>query len=160
MRSGRPPSSGSWIKRLTFMDRERRAPVLRVIQEVCANRGWTLLAAHGRSNHVHSVARADSRPERVMNDFKAYASRRLNQRGIGDRSPARWLGYISNGQSTWRTPFSSRDRPGLSWRTGEHGSARNGIPVLCVRELLMGFYVSKDVRTRCKENRADFVQVI
>jgi hypothetical protein len=32
-----------------------------------------------RSNHVHSVVEAEVPPERVMSDFKAYASRRLNR---------------------------------------------------------------------------------
>jgi len=32
-----------------------------------------------RSNHVHAVVEAEVQPERVMNDFKAYASRRLNR---------------------------------------------------------------------------------
>jgi hypothetical protein len=32
-----------------------------------------------RSNHVHAVVEAEVPPERVMSDFKAYASRRLNR---------------------------------------------------------------------------------
>jgi hypothetical protein len=32
-----------------------------------------------RSNHVHSVVEAEVPPERVMSDFKACASRRLNR---------------------------------------------------------------------------------
>jgi hypothetical protein len=34
------------------LDRIRRDAVLRAIQQVCAYRGWNLLAAHVRSNHV------------------------------------------------------------------------------------------------------------
>ena len=47
----------------------------------CAHRGWGLLAAHVRSNHVHAVVEAEVRPEKIMNEFKAYASRELNRLG-------------------------------------------------------------------------------
>ena len=62
------------------MDQIRRDAVLEAIQEVCGHRGWTLLAAHVRSNHVHTVVEAEAEPDRVMKDFKAYASRRLNRK--------------------------------------------------------------------------------
>jgi hypothetical protein len=61
------------------LDQIRRDAVLEAIQEVCEHRGWSLLAAHVRSNHVHTVVEAEVPPERVMTDFKAYGSRRLNQ---------------------------------------------------------------------------------
>jgi hypothetical protein len=53
------------------LDLARRDLVLQAIQCVCAHRGWKLLAAHVRSNHVHTVVEAEARPERIMNDFKA-----------------------------------------------------------------------------------------
>ena len=37
------------------LDRIRRDAVLEAIQDVCAHNGWSLLAAHVRSNHVHTV---------------------------------------------------------------------------------------------------------
>jgi hypothetical protein len=49
------------------------------IQRHCVYRGWNLLAAHVRSNHVHTIVEAETRPERIMNEFKSYASRELNQ---------------------------------------------------------------------------------
>jgi hypothetical protein len=52
------------------LDQTRRDAVLETIQEVCVH----LLAAHVRSNHVHTVVEAEVPPERVMGDFKAYAS--------------------------------------------------------------------------------------
>jgi hypothetical protein len=51
------------------MDWMRRDAVLKAIQEVCQQRGWGLIAAHVRSNHVHAVVQAETEPERVMNDF-------------------------------------------------------------------------------------------
>ena len=44
---------------------------------MCGHRGWRRLAVQVRSHHVPTVA-AEAEPERVMQDFKAYASRRLN----------------------------------------------------------------------------------
>lgn len=52
--------------------------VLRSIIGVCSVRNWTLLAAHVRTNHVHTVVEADSPPEKVLLDFKATSSRALN----------------------------------------------------------------------------------
>jgi REP element-mobilizing transposase RayT len=34
-------------------------------QRHCAHRGWNLLAAHVRSNHVHVIVEAEIRPERM-----------------------------------------------------------------------------------------------
>ena len=64
--------------------------VLQAIQEVCQYRGWSLLAAHVRTNHGHVVVQAFSPPEKVLNDFKAYASRHLNQAGIDGSDCKRW----------------------------------------------------------------------
>src|ERR1019366_7098447 len=41
------------------LDQVRRDAVLEAIQEVCARRGWSLLAAHVRSNPVHTVVEAE-----------------------------------------------------------------------------------------------------
>lgn len=41
------------------MDRLRRDAVLASIVERCAERGWNLLTAHVRTNHVHIVVDAD-----------------------------------------------------------------------------------------------------
>ena len=76
------------------LDRDRRSAVLAALQEVCSHRGWSLLAAHVRTNHVHVIVEGEAPPERMMNDFKAYASRCLNRLNPeeGDRKRwARWL---------------------------------------------------------------------
>lgn len=78
-----------------IMDAPRRAIVLQTIQEVCQYRGWTLLAAHIRTNHVHVVVRADHPPEKVMTDFKAYASRKLNAGGFESPERKRWTRHGS-----------------------------------------------------------------
>jgi REP element-mobilizing transposase RayT len=64
------------------LDEIRRDAVLKAIQDVCAHNDWNLLAAHVRTSHVHAVVVAEVALERVMNAFKAYASRRLNDRRV------------------------------------------------------------------------------
>jgi REP element-mobilizing transposase RayT len=59
------------------LDAPRRKLVLQAIVETCEYRGWGLIAAHVRTNHVHLVIDADQRPEPVMTSLKAYASRAL-----------------------------------------------------------------------------------
>jgi hypothetical protein len=59
------------------LDQVSRSAVLTAIQQHCAHRGWNLLAVHVRSNHVHVVVEADAQPERIVNEFKSYASREL-----------------------------------------------------------------------------------
>lgn len=46
--------------------------------EHCRIRGWTLHAVHARTNHVHVVVSADHDPETVMNQLKAWCSRKLS----------------------------------------------------------------------------------
>jgi REP element-mobilizing transposase RayT len=70
-----------------LLGERRRAIVLATIQEVCQFRGWSLMAAHVRTNHVHVVVDSPAKPEQVMSTLKAYASRALNR--IEPRQP-RW----------------------------------------------------------------------
>lgn len=71
---------------------------LQAIHGVCTHRGWSLLAAHVRSNHVHTVVEAEVPPERVMNDFVAYASPHLNRLGLDEPGRKRWARH---GSTQW-----------------------------------------------------------
>jgi REP element-mobilizing transposase RayT len=62
------------------------------------HRGWSLLAAHVRTNHVRAIAEADVPPEKVMNEFKSYASRELNRL---DRDGADRKGWARHGSTRW-----------------------------------------------------------
>lgn len=75
-----------------------RGIVLAAIQEVCRYRGWTLVAAHVRSTHVHTIVEAEVRPEKVLNDFKKYASRRLNEGSLDIQNRKRWSRH---GSTRW-----------------------------------------------------------
>ncbi|WP_321476798.1 transposase [uncultured Paludibaculum sp.] len=80
------------------LDQIRRDTVLAAIVEACGHRGWMLLAAHVRSSHVHAVVDAEAAPERVMIDFKAYASRKLNRMGLDGSDRKRWARH---GSTRW-----------------------------------------------------------
>jgi REP element-mobilizing transposase RayT len=80
------------------MDDRRRGAVLVAMVERCADRDWSLQAAHVRSNHVHLVVGAEVRPERIMNDLKSYASRCLNRLGLDDPARKRWARH---GSTRW-----------------------------------------------------------
>jgi hypothetical protein len=51
-----------------------------------------------RSNHMHTVVEAEVPPERIMNDFKAYASRHLNRMGLEGPGRKRWARH---GSTRW-----------------------------------------------------------
>lgn len=75
-----------------------RRVVLDVIREVSLHRQWSLLAAHVRTTHVHVIIEAEAKPEKVMNDFKSYASRRLNQISVDGPDRKRWARH---GSTRW-----------------------------------------------------------
>ncbi|MCB9840759.1 MAG: transposase [Phycisphaeraceae bacterium] len=63
------------------LDEAQRLAVDEVVRFHCTHRGWTLHAINVRTNHVHGVVSAPTPPERVMGEFKAWATRRLRERG-------------------------------------------------------------------------------
>jgi REP element-mobilizing transposase RayT len=59
-----------------------RAIVANALREVAAHRRWHVLAAYAGTNHVHIVAEyAGLAPERMMNDWKAWSTRKLREAG-------------------------------------------------------------------------------
>jgi REP element-mobilizing transposase RayT len=60
------------------------------IREVCQFRHWGLRALNVRTNHVHAVVSAACHPEKVLNDFKAYATRRLRRDGLWKEAHTPW----------------------------------------------------------------------
>ncbi len=73
--------AGYWRSRLgeevLFLDEKARLAALKAILDVCRHRGWVPYAVHVRSTHVHGVVSGEARPERMLFDFKAYATRAL-----------------------------------------------------------------------------------
>ena len=56
---------------------EQREIVEAAIHEVCQHRGYELRAINARSNHVHVVVSAQSKPEPIRDAFKSYTTRTL-----------------------------------------------------------------------------------
>jgi REP element-mobilizing transposase RayT len=81
----RPPDwriEGQSRERMTedaiVLSEEQRAIVEQTIATHCVIRKWTLHAANARTNHVHTVITAEVDPDVVMNQLKAWCSRRLS----------------------------------------------------------------------------------
>ena len=65
------------------------------IREVAAYRGWKILALNVLSNHVHVVVetqeeRRNAKPEKLLNDFKAYCTRRLREANLAPSTVPIW----------------------------------------------------------------------
>lgn len=74
----------------------QRAVVESAIPEVCAVRGYGLIAINVRTNHVHIVVSAVVSPNAVINAVKANATRELREAGLVDAGRPIW----SRGGST------------------------------------------------------------
>jgi REP element-mobilizing transposase RayT len=74
----------------TFLDKKERMCVLEAVKEVCDFRGYELLAVNIRTNHLHAVVSAKTNPEKIINEFKAYATRRLRQSKLIDQAKTVW----------------------------------------------------------------------
>jgi len=86
------------------LDEPQRTAIQNTIREVCRHRGWALWASHVRTTHVHVVVSADATPEKVMNDFKAYATRRLRENKLAGAEQKVWTHhgstrYLNNSES-------------------------------------------------------------
>ena len=77
------------------LDELRRKIVLEAIRGECSYRNWKLFAVHVRSTHVHVVVSATDKPEKVMKNFKSYASRALNEAGFDGLNRRRWARHGS-----------------------------------------------------------------
>ena len=80
------PSAGLYKKEQTrlksspvVLDKYIREAVLMALLQVCDYRGWIVYAVHVRSNHIHIVVSGREKPEKMMVDFKAYATRAIKK---------------------------------------------------------------------------------
>jgi REP element-mobilizing transposase RayT len=75
-----------------------REVVAAAIRAHCQFRGWELIALNVRSNHVHTVVSCgDVKPEPVMGQFKAYATRWLREKGFFAKNQKIWTEHGSTG---------------------------------------------------------------
>jgi hypothetical protein len=76
------------------LDEYQRELVRLAIAEVCDYRKYILHAVNVRTNHAHTVISKPIKPEKIVNDLKAYSTRKPRERwqfGISERvwSPGR-----------------------------------------------------------------------
>lgn len=83
---------------------EQRNIVQKTVESHCVIRKWRLYAVNVRTNHVHLVVTAPVDPETMMNQLKAWCSRRLNEQIRNQTIPAR---SASKGPSKWWTEHGS-----------------------------------------------------
>jgi len=50
------------------------------VKETCQIRNYKLLAINVRTNHLHAVVSAKSKPDIIVNGFKSHATRKLRER--------------------------------------------------------------------------------
>jgi len=77
------------------LDGKARAVVAATITEVARFKGWQLHTVNVRTNHVHVVVSGGEAPERMMNAFKAWATRRLREAGLFPESEEIWTRHGS-----------------------------------------------------------------
>ena len=81
-----------------WLSRAHASALIPQFRETAGHRKWRLLSAAVMSNHFHVVVTVpgDPSPSRILQDFKAYASRRLN---------SEWTRPVSE---TWWTESGSK----------------------------------------------------
>ncbi|MDQ2976617.1 MAG: transposase [Acidobacteriota bacterium] len=75
---------------IVTLNAKQRESIEDAIRETCIFRKWILRAINVRTNHVHAVVSIGAaRAERALNDFKAYATRRMRRNACwhSERSP-------------------------------------------------------------------------
>ncbi len=94
-----PPRELSAKRRLKSdpfkLSQDVRIHVERTIRDVAVYRSWQLYAINVRSNHVHVVVSADETPEKVMNDFKSWSTRRLRESNLVKPNQQVWARHGS-----------------------------------------------------------------
>ena len=112
------------LKRRPFtLGRIERCSIKKAVLETCSIRRWCLHAFNVRTNHVHIVVTASSKPALVLNAFKANATSRLREdqlwqypfspwadRGSkiklwNERSVANAINYVLHGQGSDLSDF-------------------------------------------------------
>jgi REP element-mobilizing transposase RayT len=73
-----------------ILDKKERICVLEAVKEVCEFRGYELLAINLRTNHLHAVVSANANPDKIANEFKAYATRKLREKNLIEKDKTVW----------------------------------------------------------------------
>jgi len=74
------------------LNAKQRQAVEEAISETCEVRQWLLRAINVRTNHVHAVVSIGMlKPERALNDFKSYSTRKMKQKGCWFSEHSPWV---------------------------------------------------------------------
>jgi REP element-mobilizing transposase RayT len=72
------------------LNAEQRKTVELAIRETCEKRNWLLRAVNVRTNHAHTVATANKKPDIVLNALKANATRKLRENRLWQPDHSPW----------------------------------------------------------------------
>ena len=81
-RSSKRSNAGRDASPQVLLKLAERKAVETAIEQACERRGYLLRAANARTNHAHAVVTARVKPEKIVNTFKAYATRKLRADGF------------------------------------------------------------------------------
>jgi REP element-mobilizing transposase RayT len=73
-----------------ILSEDHRQHVQHAILETVSFRKWCLHACHIRTTHVHLIVSATESPEKVLNTFKSYGTRRLREHQLVDPEHSVW----------------------------------------------------------------------
>jgi REP element-mobilizing transposase RayT len=73
------------------LSRHQRKTIEEAIRETCKIRKWEFWVTNIRTNHIHTVVSAPCKPEKILNAFKANATRKLREAGCWNSSRSPWV---------------------------------------------------------------------
>jgi REP element-mobilizing transposase RayT len=92
-----PPSSLRMGRDLRLMkqppvklDAKKRSAVDSGIRKICSKRKWSLWALAVRTNHVHAVVSASTKPDIMLGALKAHATRSMRENGSWTSAFSPW----------------------------------------------------------------------
>ena len=112
-------AKGRMKEALLVLSGPDRRIVAETVQRHCEIRGWQLHAVNARSNHVHVVVSAECDPETIVEQFKAWSSRKLKlehperTRFWTEGSSKRWINHEDDLDSAIEYVVDAQDRKGL-----------------------------------------------
>ncbi len=106
-----------------------RKLIATAIKEVCEYRKYGLKALNVRTNHAHSVVSASIKPEKIVNDFKVYSTKKLRQK---------WL--IGTDEKIWSRGASTR----YLWKP-RHVEAAIDYVLYCQEDIPFEFRAQSDL---------------
>ncbi len=74
---------------IIFNELQRNAVEI-AVKELCEQRQYHLQAINVRTNHAHAVVSAQSKPERIADAFKAFATKKLREENLVSRELKIW----------------------------------------------------------------------